>query len=242
MASFAGLIEASDEALLKLAWHTGQSMGSDTKETARLGEAARALGMNAVQFACALGFRAQADALPEIGSLLGLGGTATLLALRDRGYLEDVYERLRIRDLLALYELAAAGVANGEALRELLPERLRRLEERIEATVNPLVIERYKKEVRAFYGSGLATPGFALGRIENLHSGFRGLTGEALLLAEHRIFEPAVLFNLPNLLPQERKRLFRCGHASREVLLERLARADLSAGERAVLEPELRRG
>lgn len=241
MASFEGLVEASDEALLKLAWHTGQAMGPRSRETARIAEAARVLGMNAVQFACALGFRAQTDALPEVATLLGLGSTSTLLALRDHGYLEDVYHRLRIRDLLALYGLAANGLANAAAIQKLLPERLRQVEGRIEATVNPLVIERYKKEVRAFYGSGLATSEFALGRLADLQSGFRALTSEALLLAEHRVFDPETLFNLPSLLAQERKRLFRRGHVPREMVVERLARETLPTQERRVLEAALAR-
>ena len=242
MASFTGLMEASDEALLKLAWHTGQSMGPKSKETARIAEAARLLGMNAVQFACALGFRTRLDALPELASLLGLANTSTLLALRDRGYLEDAYERLRIRDLMTLYGLASTGTASSEELQARLPERLRRLEERIEATVNPLLIERYKKEVRAFYGSGLATPAFAQHRLADMQSGFRALTGEALLLAEHRVFDAHALFNLPTLLAQERKRLFRRGHVPRELVVERLARSDLPPGERGVLAAALARG
>ena len=182
------------------------------------------------------------DLLPEVAALLGLGNPDALLTLRDRGYLDDVYERLRIRDLLALYGLAADGAVDSAALQALLPQRLTHLEARIEATVNPMVIERYKKEVRAFYGSGLATHGFALTRLENRQSGFRALTGEAVLLAEHGVFEPDALFNLPCLLAQERKRLFQRGYASRSMLSARLARDDVSAQERAVLAAELARG
>lgn len=241
MASFAGLLEASDEALLKLAYHTGQSMGAEPKDSARLAAASSLLGLSAVQLACALGFRARPESLSEVAALLGLSGVAALLTLRDRGFVEDSYERLPMRDLLTLYELAGAQVADRAPLLALLPDRLRRVEERIEATVNPLTIERYKKEVRAFYGAGLASADFALGRLADMASGFRGLTDEAALIAEHGVMAVETLFNLATLLPSERKRLFRRGLFARALLEERLQRPDVLPPERAILEAALRR-
>ena len=69
----------------------------------------------------------------------------------------------------------------------LLKERLEHVEQRIEETVNSMIIDRYKSEMRTVYNEGIAGMDFAEARLNRTDSGFRArLPGAPVALAGTR--------------------------------------------------------
>ncbi|MDH4382760.1 MAG: hypothetical protein QE509_12855 [Gammaproteobacteria bacterium] len=239
MTLFEQILLAADEDLLKLIYRAAASRarGADAQ---RSREIARALGLANGQLICAVGFHPSIRQLPDVISMLGADSYDTLAHQRDRYFTHDVYERLTVKNVLAIYANAKRSPWLEQHLQTLLQKRLRRVEDKIEAQVNPLVIERYKKEIRALYGSGLAWPDFVETRLREVHTGFRTLLGEVQMIIENRIIPLGDIFFRNSILPEEKRRLIKHGLVPREVVRSRLESADLSALERRVLEEELR--
>ena len=125
-------------------------------------------------------------------------------------------------------------------LQHLLERRLQKIEESIEATVNSVVIERYKKEIRAIYSDGVAQIDFAEMRLSKVHSGFRALLNEVALIVESRLIPVGDIFFRESILPEEKRRLMIRGLIPRELVLSRLADERIPVQERAVLEDQLK--
>lgn len=239
MSAFEQILTAPAEDLLKLVFKTAAA--SDRNPQGRRSrEVAQRLGLTHGQLICALGFNAGIRELPDVTMILGFSDYDELARLRNEYFTHDVYERIGIRDVLAIYAAVAHDRWNLELMQHLLPIRLQRIEDRIERTVSSLVIERYKKEVRSLYADGIAQPTFVEERLAKTHSGFRALLNEVLLIVQHRVVPVGDIFFRDSVLPEEKRRLVAKGLVPRELVEARLAEPGLESRERAVLEEQIR--
>ena len=103
-----------------------------------------------------------------------------------------------------------------------------------------MVIERYKKEMRAIYNDGVAQIDFAEERLARPYNGYRALLGEVSLIVESRLIPIGDIFFRNNILPEEKRRLMMRGLIPRSLVESRLSDADLSAHERVVLQDQLK--
>lgn len=239
MTLFEQILNAPEEDLLKLIYRAASARDRNSTER-RSREIARRLGIVHGQMICAIGFHEHIRDLPDIVSMLGFPSYEELAQQCDRYFTQDVYERLGIKSVLAIYSKARSTRWLEEHLQPLLQPRLQRIEDRIETSVNPLVIERYKKEIRAIYGGGLAWPEFVESRLKQVHTGFRALLCEVQLIVENRIIPVGDLFFRDDILPEEKRRLIKHGLVPRDLVESRLQSPHLPLAERHVLEQHIR--
>ncbi len=239
MTVFEQILTAHAEDLLKLVFKTAANRDRQAQGR-RSREIARRLGLTHGQLVCAVGFNPHIRDLPDVVTILGFSSYDALAQARNEYFTIDIYDRLGIKDVLAIYLAVAKDPWHQQIMQYLLVNRLKRIEERIEATVNSLIIERYKKEMRSIYGDGVAQLEFVEQRLRNTHSGFRALLGEVLLIVESRLVPVGDIFFRDTILPEEKRRLIIKNMVPRELIEARLRESDLSAQERRVLEEQLR--
>lgn len=239
MAGFEELLRAPADHLLQLIYRASTECRRDAADR-HAREMARVLNLSLGQLTCAVGFNARIHELPDVVNLLGFEDHGALTQLRNRYFTHDVYTRLGIKNILALYTHIAGNPELEKILQHLLQPRLETIETLIEATVNPLIIERYKKEIRALYGSGLAHPPFAETRLQQAPSGFRALLSEVMLIVENRIIPVGDIFFRDAILPAEKRRLIERGLVPRALVEARLEHPDLAPREQHMLAEQLR--
>lgn len=142
--------------------------------------------------------------------------------------------------MLAVYRHLADCMPLLEVIQHLLTRRLQKIEDRIEATVNSVVIERYKKEMRSIYNDGVAQIDFAEERLSKTHSGFRTLLNEVAMVVESRLIPIGDIFFRESILPEEKRRLMIRGLIPRDLVETRLEDQDIPDQERSVLEDQLK--
>jgi hypothetical protein len=239
MSVFETILTASAEELLKLVFKTAATRDKQAQGR-RSREIARKLGLTHGQLICAVGFNPHIKDLPDVVTILGFATYDALAQARNEYFTIDIYERLGIKDILAIYLQVARDPWHQQIMQYLLVNRLKRIEERIEATVNSLIIERYKKEMRSIYGDGVAQLEFVEQRLRDTHSGFRALLNEVLMICESRLVPVGDIFFRDAILPEEKRRLIVKGLVPRELVEARLAETTLSPQERKVLEEQFR--
>lgn len=235
MSKFEEILTASGENLLKQLY---RSTSRKSSESAR--DFARNLGLTYAQMVCALGFNSNIQELPDVIEIVGFASYEDLARERNETFATDIYDRLGIRDVLAIYAHVPTDAQMLGLMQYLLHNRLDRIEGQIEATVNSVVIERYKKEMRAIYNDRVAQIEFAEDRLSKTRSGFRALLNEVVLIAQSRLLPVGDLFFRDTILPEEKRRLINKGLIPKELMEQRLADDALSAQERGVLEEQLR--
>jgi hypothetical protein len=198
------------------------------------------LGMRSAQVLCGVGFHPQIAQLPDVISALSYASYDELARDRNTAFFEDVYVRLSIDDILALYDVIKSHYRTIDTMQYLLPRRLGNIEQHIESTVNPLVIERYKKEMRAIYSSGIAQIDFAEARLSNTHSGFRALINEVGIIVDTKLIPVGDIFFRNTVLPEEKRKLLKRGLVPIDFVRTRLEDNTISVKERQVLEEYLR--
>jgi len=242
MSRFEALLTAGSEKLLKTLYRTAAGAHADEAAaggSARAHALARHLGLTYAQLVCALGFNHDITELADIVAIAGFESYDALARERNLAFTTDIYQHLGVRDVLAVYQHVTGNLAMLEVMQHLLQRRLETIEAQIEATVNSVYIERYKKEMRAIYNDGVAQIDFAEQRLAQTHSGFRALLNEVALIAESRLIPVGDLFFRDTILPEEKRRLIIRGLIPRELIEARLADAEIPAQERRVLEDQL---
>ena len=234
---FNKILTASGEQLLQLLYQSKSNIG---KKTPSSREFAQDLQLSSAQFTCALGFNDEIESLPDVIAIAGFEDYEKLANIRNDFFANDIYNRLGIRDVLRIYAHVASNAQNQQLMQYLMQRRLERIEARIEATVNSIVIERYKKEMRAIYNDGVAQIDFAEKRLADTHSGFRALLNEVSMIAESKLIPVGDIFYREGILPEEKRRLIMRGLVPLNLVEDRLLDQSISAQERKVLEEQLR--
>jgi len=237
---FEELISAPAERLLNVLYPLARLHEADPDR--RLARVARRLGMRRAQLLCGIGFNRAARELPDVLSILGCASYEALAQRRNEVFIGDIYQRLSLEHVLAIYTAVRDDDDIVAVLQYLLEQRLENIERRIEATVNALIIERYKREMRAIYSSGIAGIDFAESRLNRIDSGFRALVNEVNIITESRLIPVGDIFFRDTILPEEKRKLILKGLIPEELIRARLDEPALSAQERRMLEDELAAG
>jgi len=241
MSRFEEILTAGSEDLLK----TLYKCASNPQEPAATGNArarqmARNLGLSYAQLVCALGFNPHIRDLSDVLAVVGFESYDKLAHERNLAFINDIYQHLGVKDVLTVYQHVTGDLQVLDVIQHLIQLRLENIEKQIEATINSVFIERYKKEMRAIYNDGVAQIDFVEKRLQNTHSGFRALLNEVALIVESRLVPVGDLFFRDSILPEEKRRLIIRGLIPRDLIEARLADTALALREREVLEEQLK--
>ena len=239
MSRFTEILTASSEDLLKTLYKSSSGSG-DSSSTSRTKQVANNLGLTYSQLVCAVGFNAKIQDLSDVVAVMGFDSYDALARERNQAFTNDIYQQLGIKDVLAIYRHVADCMPLLEVIQHLLTRRLQKIEDRIEATVNSVVIERYKKEMRSIYNDGVAQIDFAEERLSKTHSGFRALLNEVAIIVESRLIPIGDIFFRESILPEEKRRLMIRGLIPRDLVESRLEDRNIPEQERNVLEDQLK--
>ncbi len=239
MSRFTEILTASSEDLLKTLYKSSSGSG-DSSPTSRTKQVAKNLGLTYSQLVCAVGFNSRIQDLSDVVAVMGFDSYDALARERNQAFTNDIYQQPGIKDVLAIYRHVADCMPLLEVIQHLLTRRLQKIEDRIETTVNSVVIERYKKEMRSIYNDGVAQIDFAEERLSKMHSGFRALLNEVALIVESRLIPIGDIFFRESILPEEKRRLMIRGLIPRELVETRLEDRDIPDQERNVLEDQLK--
>ena len=234
---FNEILSATGEQLLQLLYQSQSSIG---KKNLTPRHFAQYLKMTHAQFACSLGFNDEIESLPDVIAISGYVSYEKLADVRNEYFATDIYNRLGIKDVLSIYSHVAKSPLHQQLMQYLMHKRVAQIEARIEATVNSIVIERYKKEMRAIYNDGVALIDFAEARLADTHSGFRALLNEVAMIAESRLIPVGDIFFREGILPEEKRRLITRGFVPRNLVEDRLLDQSIAPQERKVLEEQLK--
>ena len=238
MAKFQEILTSSGEGLLKLLYRS--SSGNNRTAASPTHEYARNLGLTYAQLVCALGFNPNIKNLPDVTEIMGFSSYEALAQERNDFFANDIYDRLGVKDVLAIYQHVPNDMQMLGIMQYLLINRLTHIENRIEETVNSIVIERYKKEMRAIYNDGVAQIEFAEDRLRKTHSGFRALLNEVVMIVDARLIPIGDIFFRDTILPEEKRRLILKGLIPKEFMEQRITDPTVSPQERRMLEDQLR--
>lgn len=237
MTSFEELLCAAPERLVNLLYALAGN--ADEPRERRLLRVARRFNLHPNQAICAIGFNPAARDLPDVVSVLGFADYEDLARTRNEVFTTDIYQRLTLDDVLAIYDAVREDAAALDVMQYLLLQRLHNIESRIEATVNSMIIERYKKEMRAIYNDGIARIDFAEARLNRTDSGFRALVNEVNIITEAKLIPVGDIFFRPTILPEEKRKLIAKGLIPEDLIRARLEDPGISAQERRMLEDQI---
>jgi hypothetical protein len=236
MTTFKDLIAASPETLLKVFHHLGDTCVPGAPPIFRLANMAKSLRLHPEQLTIALGFNRALRELPDVLSVLGFASYDDLARQRNEIFINDVYNKLPFDNVMTIYATVKTDPDLIRVMQYLLHRRLQRIEARIEATVHSVLIERYRREIKAIYADGIAQIEFAEERLDKTESGFRALVKEVDVIVDHKIIPLGDIFFRASVLPEEKRRLIQRGLIPRELIVARIQDSATSPAERGMLE------
>ena len=200
----------------------------------RLAWMARQLHFTPEQLICALAFNPRVLQLTEIAGLLDYS-PSELINRRDEIFSHDIYRKVSLDNILTIYGVIKAQPETIQAVQNLLPTRLGKIESEIESTVNSTLIEKYKAEMRAVYMDGIASIDFAENRLACTDSGFRALINEVVIITESRLIPAGDIFFRDTVLPEEKRKLLSKGLIPADLVAARLEDQQISPREKKIL-------
>jgi hypothetical protein len=193
------------------------------------------MALRPAQIICAVGFNPNTPDFPELSTILGFDSFEILCQQRNEIFTTDIYKALTLDNTLTIYNVIKDHPEMLRVMQYLLKLRLQRIESRIEETVNSLIIEKYKAEIRAVYNGGIANIEFAEERLGIKGSGFRALLNEVGIIVESRLIPAGDIFFRDTILPEEKRRLLNKGLIPRELIETRLEDDDTPQDEKRIL-------
>ena len=237
MASFKEILRFSDVELLQLFYKYGNAnkVGEDRTEMIAID-----LKLREAQLVCAVGFNKTLKTLPELPAILGFETHDNLINLRNEFFTTDIYKLITLDNVLSIYSNMKDDLKSKQIMEYLLASRLETIEKRIEETVNSLIIEKYKEEMRAIYSDEIVSIDFVETRLDKSDSGFRALLNEVTLIVEHKIIPAGDIFFRETILPQEKRKLLDKGLIPRELIEARLSDPNIADVEKKILYDHLK--
>lgn len=229
---FREVLEASEAELIQRFYKYKDEL---TSMGNRLPDIARKVGLRPEQLVCAVGFNPAARFLTEVMPLLGYATFEELVKERNDIFAGDIYKRVSLDDILAIYSTVRTDPSTLQVMQYLLKQRLEHIEQRIEETVNSLIIDKYKAEMRAIYSDGIAGVEFADERLNRRDSGFRALLNEVSIIIDSKLIPAGDIFFRSTILPEEKRKILAKGLIPRELVQARLDDHGTSTEERQVL-------
>lgn len=237
MTSFSELVQASEEDLVRT-FHVFRP--TPGKRPATPAAIAAELQLNAGQLMCALGFNRNAPTVGELITVLGFQRFAEIEEKRNQYFAKDIYKRLSLDDVLSIYEVIKDQPRMLHTMQYLLQHRLRAIEQHIESTINSVIIEKYKAEIRAVYCGSIATIEFAEERLKQVNSGFRSLANEVDIIIDSKLIPVGEVFFMETILPEEKRRLLEKGLIPDELVITRLRDRSIPRAESRILREYLK--
>ena len=232
MASFKEILKLNEEELLQLLYKFNASETDDSEKAEEIG---KKLKLREAQLVCAIGFNKTVRELPEIPPILGFENYDALAQARNEYFTTDIYKLLTLDNILSIYSVIKDDPQNRQVMEYLLASRLVTIEKRIEETVNSLIIDKYKEEMRGIYSDEVVSIDFVEKRLEQSDSGFRALLNEVTLIVESKIIPAGDIFFRDSILPQEKKKLLDKGLIPKNLIEMRLGDPNISAIEKKIL-------
>ncbi len=225
------LTEDESELLLRFTPYLQNGKGSSSSITVIASE----FKLRKEQLTCALGFNSNIRMLIEILPILGFATFNELDQERNRIFINDIYKRLSLDNVIRIYERIQGEEQILEVMQYLLKNRLESIEGEIETTVNSMIIERYKNEMRAIYNLGIASIDFTEERLDKKDSGFRALLNEVTIIVESKMMPIGEIFFRDTILPQEKQKLLNKGLIPKELVQSRINEKGISIEEKKIL-------
>jgi len=234
MSMFNNILTGAEEDLVKIFYNFRTKDDSEDKKN-NLILAAKKFKLHPDQLVFALGFNQKTRELEEIFTSLGYMNLEELTKERNELYINDVYQKISLENILTLYSIIRNDNEMLQVMQYLLKNRLENIESRIEATVNSLIIEKYKAEMKAVYADKIADIDFADERLNNTESGFRALLNEACIITESRLIPAGDIFFRETILPEEKRKLLSKNLIPVELVESRLQDTNISQQEKQML-------
>ncbi|HIF50729.1 MAG TPA: hypothetical protein EYQ42_04225 [Thiotrichaceae bacterium] len=232
MASFKEILNSNEEELLQLLYKFNVVEESDEDKAESI---AIKLKLREAQFICAIGFNKSIRNLPEIPLILGFENYDSLINSRNEFFTTDIYKLLTLDNILSVYSVVRDDVENKQIMEYLLSNRLETIEGQIEETVNSLIIDKYKEEMRAIYSDEIVSIDFVETRLNKSDSGFRALLNEVTLIVESKLIPVGDIFFREEILPQEKRKLLDKGLIPFDLIKTRLIDSNISDVEKKIL-------
>lgn len=233
MAKFNEILTGTPEQLVKIFY----LYEGDTQEDSDLKRKtiAKIIKLKSEQLICAIGFNPNLDELTDIMPTLGYKNIDELTKDRNDIFINDTYRKLSLENILAIYEAVKDRQQTLQVMQYLLESRLESIETKIEETVNSMIIEKYKAEMRAIYSDNIADIDFAEKRLSRTDSGFRALLNEVMIIAESRLLPAGDIFFRDTILPEEKRKLLNKGMIPNDLIETRLAEENIPQQEKKML-------
>ena len=159
---------------------------------------------------------------------------------RNDIFATDIYKYLTLDDVLSIYSAIKDDPDKMQLMEYLLKKRLANIESRIESTVNSIIIDKYKAEMRCIYNEGIANLEFAEERLNRNDSGFRALLNEVNIIIESKLIPAGEIFFRDRILPEEKRRLLNKGLIPKEWIQSRLEDEATTPEEKRILSDYLK--
>lgn len=234
MTAFNTIMNGNQQYLSRIL-NSASANGNDTSEQS-LANIGTKLNMNPEQIALALGFNKNLKTM----NLSNHANYENLIKKRNAIFVNDVYDKIVLKNILAVYNLIKDQEEALQIMQYLLLKRVTKIESTIEKTLDSLVIEKYKIEMRVVYADNIADIEFAEQRLSNHESGFRTLLNEVCMIAESRLIPIGDIFFRNTVLPQEKRKLLNKKLIPLELIKSRLEDQGISQQEQKVLSDFLR--
>jgi hypothetical protein len=192
------------------------------------------------QLICALGFNPEARFLIEILPKLGFATFNELDQERNSAFISDIYKRVSLDNVIKIYERIKDNQKTLDVMQYLLRDRLLKIEGEIDSTVNSMIIEKYKTEMRTIYNLGIASMDFTEERLNKRDSGFRALLNEVTMIVESKLIPIGEIFFRDSILPQEKQKLLNKGLIPKELIQSRINESGINPQEKKILNDYLR--
>ena len=237
MSGFKEILFASHEELIQVFY---KIKADKTPVDDRLNAVAEKMKMRPEQLVCAFGFNPESRELPELLPILGFLTIDELVKKRNDIFTTDIYKMMTLDNILSIYAAIKDDPESLQSMQYLLKNRLATIEEKIESTVNSLVIEKYKAEMRSIYNDGIANIDFAEERLNNKDSGFRALLNEVSIIIESKLIPAGDIFFRDTIHPEEKRKLLNKGLIPVELVKSRLEDDATSPDEKKILSDYLK--
>jgi hypothetical protein len=234
MSTFNDILIGEEEDLVKI-FYTFKKKEDPDGNNINLVSAAKKLKLQPAQLTIALGFNRHAKELDDVFSVLGYDSFESLTKERNDIYINDIYEKISLENVLLLYSIVRDDNEMLQIMQYLLKNRIKNIESKIEATVSSIVIEKYKAEMQAIYADKIADLDFAEERLNNVESGFRALLNEACIITESRLIPAGDIFFRTTILPEEKRKLLSKNLIPVELVESRLQDKNISQQEKLML-------
>jgi hypothetical protein len=200
-------------------------------QNARRTRIAQALGLNAAQLVCGLGFNASLVDYTTAVHFLGFSSFESLAVERNYTLVHDRYRSLSVNNILDIYAFLGNDKARRASWSDLASSRLITIEEQLEETINPILIGGYKLEIRGIYENSLASPAFVRLRLDRNYAVLRDIANECVNMLTSKSISPTDFIRSQGLTPREKSRMVLQGLLEKQTVNDYLA--EIGDGEEA---------